>query len=656
MTVTTEPVEKAEAEAPAETYIEDGGIHAQLAPWAAMGALTLAAGAVRLAGSVGGHEQDVALGTAATAFVVAVVAACVAGRRFVDRKDRSRALAAISLAAGWVSWTVATGVSMGAVCALVVMGWGVSQHWWDQHRIPNAPATTGGEPTGDQYVTRWARHLGGSGDILPKSWLHAPEEISAGLRYRLELVPGRQTLADVMGNLENVRGGLRLRQEDEIIVERHPVFAAPCLQLTIVTRSPIRHVLPWPGPGAFDSETGRVTLGPFSDGEGSASWRAMSKDSAWGGFICGGSGSGKSRTIESICMALASAGVVVWFADGQNGASSALLKRKADHFAGTVEQWSEMFDQALEVMQIRQDENDVEDRDGFTHTRKRPMLMVVVDECHKVFADPELQRKAATIAREGRKVGVVILAASQVNDLSAFGTKGEAETLRSSLLMGNGIIMRTKANSAKGIFGVAIDPRQFPKIPGYGFLVDPDDDERSAPYRGWYVTDDVAKTWADRIAWATLDATAAGAAGPDYTERHSRRELARQLRRERVEAARAGRLVRERTCGPVVTRTVPAVPQFTPLRFPTWDPASFRPAAPSLSSGHRQVAAALQDGRGLVAGQRYCKPSTMAAEVGLTERRVHTILKDLIRRGVVRVGDTQGHYYPTGKTLAETAA
>jgi hypothetical protein len=57
------------------------------------------------------------------------------------------------------------------------------------------------------------------------------------------------------------------------------------------------------GPRAFNPETGLINLGPFSDGEGFATWKLFTKDSMWGGFICGSTGSGKSRTIESICMA-----------------------------------------------------------------------------------------------------------------------------------------------------------------------------------------------------------------------------------------------------------------------------------------------------------------------------------------------------------------
>ena len=90
-------------------------------------------------------------------------------------------------------------------------------------------------------------------------------------------------------------------------------------------------------------------------------------------------------------------------------------------------------------------------------------------------------------------------------------------------------------------------------------------------------------------------------------------------------------------------------------QFPTWDPALLKPAPGVISNGHRAVAQALLEGRGLVPGQSYCKPSTMAAEVNLSERRVHTILKDLVTREVVRAGDTQGRYYATGKPLTEPA-
>jgi hypothetical protein len=637
---------------PAGGVIEGAGIRAQLAPFGALGVLVVAAGAVRVAVASSGHETAAASGTTAVCFTIAVVAAWAARRRFVDRKDRANVWAWLTLSASWISWAAANGLDLGAFKLLALATAGLSLLWWRIHRIPNAAAAVKGRPRPfvDHYVDRWAAHLGGTGDLLAGSKLRQPQAIKAGLRYRLDLVPGRQHLGQVLADLEKIRGGLRLLDDHEIIVERHPSEPAPTVQVTIVTRSPIRQVVHWPGPkAAYDRGTGMINLGPFADGEGFAPWRLFTQDSMWGGFICGGTGSGKSRTIESICMAAASVGVVTWFADGQNGASSKLLKRKADHFAGTSAEWLAMLDQARDIMMIRQDENDALDLDGFTHTPKRPGLLIVIDECHKVFADPGNQKKAATIAREGRKVGVALLAASQVNDLGAFGTGPEGEALRSSLLMGNGVIMRTKANSAKGIFNVDIDPRNFPKIPGYGFLVDPED--RSAPYRGWFVNDETAAKWADHIRWAALDAVAGGAAGPDYLERHVRREAARAARMARVQAARSGRLHQH------VSRTAPAVaPEYPVMAFPVWDPSKFRPASPVASPGHQAVARALAQGRGLVAGQRYCRPGTMAAEVQLTERRVHTILKDLAAHGVVRAGETQGHYYPTGKQLVSQVA
>ncbi len=119
------------------------------------------------------------------------------------------------------------------------------------------------------------------------------------------------------------------------------------------------------------------------------------------------------------------------------------------------------------------------------------------------------------------------------------------------------------------------------------------------------------------------------------------------------------------TCRPTYNRIMypPAVSDGTPPGI-VEDAAPTAPTVPAghdrklapVSAGHEAVAKALAEGRGLVPGQHYCKPSTMAGEVNLSTRRVHDILKDLVEQGVVRAGESQGHYHPTGKQLAEQAA
>src|SRR5205085_414466 len=49
---------------------------------------------------------------------------------------------------------------------------------------------------------------------------------------------------------------------------------------------------------------------------------------------------------------------------------------------------------------------------------------------------------------------------------------------------------------------------------------DPDEGARSAPFRGYWVTDELAAYWPGRITWRTLPTRQANMAGKAYAKRH----------------------------------------------------------------------------------------------------------------------------------------
>lgn len=619
---------------------------AQAAPSAALGVLVLAAAATRAAVNATAADAEILIGTAGTCFVIAVVAATVAQTRIGDKKSRHRAQAFIVVAAAWLPVVTATGVSLDAVAVLVALGSALSLHWWRKRRIPNtSPFTRPVVETSavDVYVDRWSANLGVAGHDLAGSRLESPEQIKAGTRYVLRLVPGKHSYGQIMGLLEKIRSGLELMPEDDMIVEKHPLLAASCLQFTVVTRSPIKTSVVHPGPSAFDSATGHVSLGPFVDGEGVATWKAYTKNRFWGGYLQGGTGSGKSRMIEGIALSLASSDThptVVWYADGQGGASSPLLMKHADHKARTHEQTHAMLAGMLLVMELRQDENALEELEGFTPEDDRPGLLGILDECQKPlskFESPQLaehtQYLAATIAREGGKVGVALILASQQSTLDAFGGAGNnAEAIRSNLLMGNGVILRSKDNNAKQVFKVDVNPSSFPPIAGYAFLVDPDEGARSAPFRGFYVTDDLRVRWPEAIDWRALDVGAANAYGRDYLRRRELADEAREEIRRRVAARRAGQAAP--TVKPATTTPAPtagfdgaaAIRAFGIAEFPVWDSAKFQPAprptVRSMHEGHHKVLRAIRDG--------HRSPKSIRMATGYSERQVYYLLGELL--------------------------
>jgi len=609
------------------------------APYAAIGALILAAAGLHAAKEATEHDALFIAATAATTVVIAVVAAATLNLRLDDKKAAQRATAFTAVAAVWLPVVTATGVTLNAVGVLTALGLALSLHWFRKRRIPNNTPTRPKNPMSEPYTARWVEHIACQGGPLPGSQLRGWQPIPAGDRYTLALVPGRQSINTIFGVLENIRTGLGLRPEHDMIVEAHPVLASSHIQFTIVTRSPVRESQVWPGPGAFNQQTGRVNLGPFTDGEGVASWKAYTDNRLWGGFLAGGTGSGKSRMLESVAFSLAASDshpTVIFFADGQGGSSSPLMVKSADLAAITHEAIHSMLAGMYLVMRLRQDENLIEDREGFAPTIDRPGLLAFIDECHKPLSkieNPELaehtQYLAATIAREGGKVGVGIVLASQESTLGAFGGAGNlAEMLRSNLLMGNGIILRSKDANAKQVFGVDISPKSFPELAGYAFCVDREPGGRSAPFRGYYVTDEQRQYWPGRIDWKSLDRGAGNAYGPDYGRRREVVTAAKEAARLRVEARRAGRPIpddlSERATQPPTAQ--PAAVGFNIINFPTWqttaaDNTDSRPAA-ELHKGHRAVLDQIASG--------ITSPAALANATGYSERQIHNLLDELM--------------------------
>lgn len=649
------------------------GIHAQLAPPAAVGLLVVAAAAAHAATGTAGDPGSAAATVAVVAFVVAVIVAMKAGKRIECPRARVRLRALLLASAVWFGTVTAVGVSWGAVEILALMVGALSLQWWSARRIPNpdAASTTPEIPEAgevDHFAERWAEYVGCDGGALKGSKLTRGRSIESGVRYTLLLVPGKHDRSSVTGVLEKVRGGLGLRTDQDLITEPHPDLPEPHQLLTIVTRSTIKEDILWPGPSAFDPKTGSVALGPFADGIGVARWRVYAGPRIKGGYMQGGTGSGKTRCMESVALSVAASEshpTVIMYADGQGGASSPMLAKYSDYVARTALEFQEMLSGLLALKDHRQDENDLEGWTGFAPTAARPGVLVFMDEQHKFTVHPTIQAMVAELAKEGEKVGIAIIGASQSPLLDAFGGSGSgnlAEAIRSNLLMGNGLIFQSKAKDVKQVFEVDVNPSRFPTIPGYAFLVNPQPGARSAPLRGYHCTDEQTKVWPDRIHWRSLGAGEAAVCGPNYVDR--REIAARRLlgKRARVEARRAG-MVPAPVPDVPVTRTVPAatcvpdVPQ-----FPVWNSVPMRvPGAPVVDPRRAvpvyvRAAHAIESGEVLRKG--WTMPHMIATHLSCSTKWAHEALQKLVELDIVHHPEDapQGKYYPTGKKLSREVA
>ena len=598
---------------------------AQMVPHYSMGLLVLSAAATRAAVQAGAATTDVVMVTATTALVVAVGAAFQARKRLDDRRDQTRALLFIGVAASWPISVTASGLTLDAVGLLAALGYGLSLYWWRKRRIANGDALPTQDrpvadvPRVDRYESLWAQHLGCTGGEFAGSKLTERDEIGAGVRYVLKLVPGKQSLSGAYGKLEMIRSGLQLLPAHDMIVEAHPKLDASNLLLTIVTKSPVVDNVEWPGP-RYDRRNGRIPLGPFIDGEGTGFWRVASDHSLWSGFMCGSPGSGKSRCLESIALSLASAGFVVLFGDPQQGASSTMLAEHADFVARGVPAIGGMLAGLELVMELREAENALDELEGFTHSEKRPGVIAIIDECQDAFAVKAIQAAATRIARKGRKVGVAIIAASQVGTLDAFGPSDNntSDALRSCLTAGNLLVLRCTSSNPKSVFQIDINPMKFPPLPGYAFLVDRTSTGRSAPLRAYWISDEERTAAARSISWRGLDDGAATMFGREYVNRKTTAAVDKDALRARVEALRAGRYVPPPT-HPTVEDTVASAPIANVIQFPVY--VQPQPVKRELLDSHRQVLDAIRIG--------HRKPGAIATHTGISERHVYNVLEAL---------------------------
>jgi hypothetical protein len=653
--------------------VEQHHVRAARKPWVAMSLLVLAASAERIAVHATGEEQILLYGAATLYFVAAVVVGSRSRHRLMGKHLRRRFIAAVWGAASWLSYVAAVGLTWGSIATLVTVGSMLSLLFWREHRVYGRGPAPVMLPVGEDnmFVDRWNKNLGGKGKKLAGTKLTEMEIIRSGYRFTLELVPGTQTVSQVQGMIASLRGGLRLLPGQDLIVEAHPEEPEPTALLTIITKSTVKADQIWPGPElSFDAERGSALMGPYIDGEGIARWSTYRKDGMFGGFIQGGIGSGKSRLIENIATALASSKThptTIWFACGQGGASSPYLMKKATATATTGEQVYQMLLAAVAVMDVNGLENQANNATGFFPTVERPGLLIIIDEFHNFLDEAilgdlaiKIQGLMVKLAREARKAGVALLLATQEPLLAAFGHPRHADNLRARLLEGNGVMMRSETNNAKQVFKVDVNAREFPEMPGYGFLARPAPGDRQAPFRGYYVDEAAQERWSHTFDWRVLsrlqESAVAEDAGRWYADRNKLAQSRQADITARLERLRSGMAVpREdrvaeqvaEDTGVRVTRGasfgdgMPGVDDVT--KFWAAGPAPMHePSARerSLTEPQRRVATAIRDGA--------VTPTAIQAATGLAKTRVHELLKELTAMEVIEKPTGYGSYAVVG--------
>lgn len=553
----------------------------------------------------------------------------------------------------------------------------LSARWWQRIRPGYPTGPTAAAPTPEPEPERnrdeelataydlmqvWAEEIGCTNGVLAGTRLDNPRLFEAGVVFTISLRGTRHNLDAVRNTVDKIAIALGYWPKDISVSQGTQPHL---VELRVVTR-PDAIDGDFHGPVLVDDGKGNVwvEIGPYTDGEDVEKWHLFEPNSVVGGFVLGGKGSGKSRLIELIAIALRKLGVEIWYLDPQNGASSPALIETADWPMKGMHKGATLFGNVLDLLTALEDvttmrgaENtDVLKVDGFTHTRERPAIVVIVDECHVVFNEknPEtgntFGHDFGELDRIMRKCGLALIGASQTYTMDTFG---HSAALRSGMVGGNCVIMRMVEKSHCGLLpGNVPSPWDIPKGGGFGYCIGSDRD--GVLWRSRKL-DNVA-TWMKAYPAATLDDLVRNTLGDMYEKRHEAaqqdsaymRDLLEKMRTATPDEARRIRAEIRRRRGKIDDSesqqspqqsgsfTAPQPPAFIRALNPTPDAAG-QPELPKreLDAGEQQLMDLLADGA-------EWSTKGMAERLGVSEVTVRKRIRRLesrlvnVRKGVYR--------------------
>ncbi|EME65857.1 helix-turn-helix transcriptional regulator, partial [Amycolatopsis decaplanina] len=463
----------------------------------------------------------------------------------------SRVQAGVAASCAWCLTTPLTGASAMEMWLALGLGTvGLSARWWQRIR-PGYPAGTElvlASPTdvvpakdadaeasavataAESILEAWTATVTVPGGLVPGSKLTDPQIADHRVTFSLALVPGKQTVQDLRNLAGKIGSAIGYFGKDLTFDE-----GARPTEATMAVRISAEVDTTYTGPVIIvEGEDIYLEIGPYVDGEGATRYHVAGPNSVNSGFVLGSKGSGKSRVLELIADGLRELGFEIWWMDPQGGASSKALKDNADwslmgldsdehtplelsYIGNLLHLWRAV----CNVAKIREAENVALGLDGFTHTRERPAIMVMIDECHNAFnvknpvTGNPFGYDFGELDRVTRKLGIGFIGASQIFTMETFGN---AAALRSGMITGNLLIMRMMEKSHCGLLpGSAPSPLSLRKGGGYGYAIDTD--REHVMWRARNIGDLAAEHLAAKPK-ATLDARATKAAGRVYRDRH----------------------------------------------------------------------------------------------------------------------------------------
>ena len=460
------------------------------------------------------------LGLAASLMPSGILVASIAGagqlaygaikHRAARKREDARKLTAGQVAgwaarlavAGWLPLTAAFGFA-DPLRLMLAAGSAIALPWWAVHTRPTEePALELEEPerVGDEEIdpvcARWLETVGAPGGMLAGSYLIAPQATDDGWESVLQLVPGKQRPEAAIAATDLIAGAYGV-DPTRVTVTKVPDGQGDLAFIAVHYVNPLQEVRTFTKP-SLDKATGWITIGVYADGA-PARWRLYEPGSGpCGGLIFGAQGSGKSSLVSQLAAEITQCGfAVLWLGDGQEGASLPdWVEQGSGWYGYSLAENRRMMQAAERVLLGRQKRRkkarhtDARGRSrrgyaAFDATEEEPYLFVIVDEWHKVGADPECRRIGAFLLSEGRKLGGTLIVIDQIPSVARFGNDDAASTIRSLSSTTNVAMFRTaradKSSHTMGGMNVeGVDPTAIPAAfpdgsatQGLGFLAAP---------------------------------------------------------------------------------------------------------------------------------------------------------------------------------------
>lgn len=352
----------------------------------------------------------------------------------------------------------------------------------------------------------WGRHYRIRGDEEPspssdeqtwarlaehKRWegtLGKAEPIPNGVRYPLQLDGVVTHIGNVMSEPMAVAGAWH-KPITEAYIEPSRDGIASRGTLTILKQGTLQAVRKWDGAGV--TPEGLAVIGRFADAADARIRLFAPMDGTRHGIIAGATGAGKTQLLELLALIDLASGIVPIVLDPQNGQSLPHLRGRVPYAAG-VDECMEMLRLVAAAMMERsrvladmvwEDEGHKVRGMPFFDSGLTgwPVIHVIGDEfplllTHGVHGN-EAVYLAGQIAKLGRKTGVSLWPVAQVPSLAELGD----QVVRSMLVGGNVVCLRTGDRVSAGMLGLPADPSELPRYfaggePSYGlcYVIGPD--------------------------------------------------------------------------------------------------------------------------------------------------------------------------------------